>query len=160
MSALILKSANHLYKLFKVYLSLAIIGAIGVVVIELFLAKPIVLLFIFFSLSMFCIGAMLWVQVHKLSFERRSKELFEKLQSKPPKLPESLMLIILPRNAVGPILGDLTEDYHRLMNRHGYRSAATWYTIESMKIIFHATALHLGLNIWKSFARFKNKESS
>jgi hypothetical protein len=39
MSSLVLKSINHLYKLFKIYLTLALIGAVAVIAYEAFVSN-------------------------------------------------------------------------------------------------------------------------
>jgi len=155
MSALILKSANHIYKLLKVYLTLAIVGALIVIVVELFVAEPIILLGIFFGISLISTASILWVQAHKLNFEGRTNQKYER----PPKLPESLMLIVLPHSLAETILGDLRHDFYRLLRRHGRQSAVTWYTIQSLKILVNATALHFGLNVSGSLNRFLKKQS-
>jgi hypothetical protein len=74
MTALILKSATHMYKIFKVYLVLAVCGALGVVVVQALRAKPLVLLVALGSIA-FLVAAMLsGVQGHKFIFGPNSKK--------------------------------------------------------------------------------------
>jgi len=178
MSALILKSANHLYKLFKVYFALAIFGALGVVFVQLILLNPTVLFLVFLCITALFSFLMLAVRVHK-PFNIDLKEEIERLEIEvmklkaqeqelrqqteqilPPKLPESLMIVTLPSDIVEHVLGDLGFEFHRLMQRYGRRSAGVWYTFQSMTILVHATGLYFKLSASNSVTRFMKKSSS
>src|SRR5262249_13864054 len=69
MSALVLKSLNHLYKIFKVYLILALLGASAVVIYGLFVSKPLLVLIAFVGISLGAISAMLWFKARTSSFD-------------------------------------------------------------------------------------------
>lgn len=56
MSSVVLKSASHLYRIFKVYLTLGIIGALAVVTVELVIAKPLALIIGFIAFSFLLMG--------------------------------------------------------------------------------------------------------
>jgi len=158
MSALILRSAKHLYKLLKVYLTLALLGALAVIAVETVLAKPVLLIAAFMIVSSTSIVVLLWAQSQgtiprKLTQPRLQEE-------RPPKLPESLMVVSLPAELAEEIIGDLTEEFYRLRSKYGRYSAITWYTIESASVFIKATALHCGLGSGKSLTQFLKKQSS
>ena len=160
MSALILKSANHLYKIFKVYFALAIFGALGVIVVGLFLAKPIVLLGTFLVLTTLCIFSVLWAQAQQAHAEKRFFRMLRGGHPLPPKLPESLLLIMLPGDIAEPVIGDLSEEYFQLSRRYGRQSANSWYIMECIHLIFYSVGLHLRLIDTKDLARFLRKDTS
>jgi hypothetical protein len=71
MSVLVLRSINHLYKLFKVYLTLAILGAFAVVVYQLLLHKPLISILLILLLSITCLLTMVFrVSPLPMSFGR------------------------------------------------------------------------------------------
>jgi hypothetical protein len=161
MSELVLKSVNHLYRLFKVYSTLAILGALAVILAEIFIAKPVILFTGFVVVTFTLTVILIWVQS---SGRRRRKFIRKRLQElqdeRPPKLPESLMVMTLPAEIAEHIMGDLSEQFYHLRYKYGRYSAVGWYTIQSMSISVRATALHLGLNVGKSLTQFLKKESS
>ena len=59
MSVLLLKSINHLYRIFKVYLTLALLGASAVVIYGLFVSQPLLVLIAFMVMSLGAVAAMI-----------------------------------------------------------------------------------------------------
>lgn len=143
MSALILNSASHLYRILKVYLTLALLGASVVLIYGLFLSKPLLILITFLSLSLGAIATMLWFKVRTRSFDETEK--------KPPILPASLMALLLPTRIAGPLLGDLKEDFYRLNRKYGRKPAAAWYAVVSILVLFRALRLYATLRMRKVF---------
>ena len=84
MTALILKSANRLYKLCKVYATMALLGALTSIVGQIVLAEPIVLVAAFMVVSAASIIVLLSAQSQKLN-QPQSHELEHE---RPPILPE------------------------------------------------------------------------
>ena len=177
MSALILKSANHLYKIFKVYFALAIFGALAVIVVGLFLAKPIVLLGTGLVITTLCIVSVLWTQAQEAQTRKTLTRMLDSRHSprglrrewqvnlsdvyiSPPKLPESLLFMMLPRDMAEAVLGDLSEEYRLLSSRYGRQSANSWYVIECIYVIFYSVGLHLRLVDGKDLTRFLKKDSA
>jgi RNA polymerase sigma factor (sigma-70 family) len=72
MNALILKPINLLYKIFKVYLTIGILGALAVIVVEFVIEKPFAFLIFVIAVSFLLIGIMLWAQARKLEQTDRS----------------------------------------------------------------------------------------
>ena len=70
MNERILKFANRIYKIFKVYVALAVGGALCAVVVQLILAKPFAVLVAIGSILMTSI--LLWTQVHFRKRKARS----------------------------------------------------------------------------------------
>jgi hypothetical protein len=82
MSSLVLKSINHLCKLFKVYLTLALIGALAVIAYETFVSKPIGL----GTISALVMSTMLWVDGTPISFHV-ARRVQDDVVKKNPRLP-------------------------------------------------------------------------
>lgn len=160
MSALILKSANHLYKLVKVYSTMALLGALAVIVVEIVLAKPVVLIAVFVLASFASTVVLLLAQSQGRRHMELSQRGSQNLHEPPPKLPESLMAVALPAELADHVMGDLSEEFYRLRSKYGRYSAVTWYTIQSATIFVKATALHCGLSSRKSLTQFLKKQSS
>lgn len=158
MSALIVKSVNRLYKLFKVYTTLAVIGALMTILVEIIIAWPLVLIATFMVAAFASTVVLIWAQSSRRSLFQKH---WQKAQADcPPKLPESLMAASLPIEMADDILGDLACEFYRLRSRYSRSSAVTWYTIQSASIFIRATAMHLGLNRDKGLTQFLKKESS
>ena len=152
MSALIRKSANHLYKLFRVYSTLALVGALAAVVVQIVLAEPMVLVATLVVVTFASTLVLLSAQSHG----RSSNELRE---DNPPMFPESLMIVSLPSEIADQIIGDLRDDFHHLRSKYGRYSAVTWYTIQASTIFIKAAALHCGLSFGKSLKQVLTKPS-
>ncbi len=154
MSAFILKFANRLYKLFKVYSTIALLGALSVIVVGIVVEKPIILIAAFMIVSAASIIVLLWAQSYVRSdqnlIQQRSHELHDE---RPPILPESLMIVSLPSELAEDIIGDLREEFDHLRSKYGRYSAVTWYTIQSGTIFIKAAASHCGLTFGKSLTR-------
>jgi len=158
MNALIIKSANRLYKLFKVYTTLAILGALTTILVEIIIAWPLVLIVAVMVAAFASSVLLLWAQ----SRERHNGDLIQErpADERPPKLPESLMMASLPIGVADHIIGDLTREFYRLRANYGRSSAVTWYTIQSASMFIRATALHFGLSRDKNLTQFLKKGSS
>ena len=160
MSALILKSANRLYKLFKVYSIMALLGALAATVVQIVLAEPIVLIATLMVVTFASTLVLLHAQSHGRSrrklIQQRSHELQE---NGPPILPESLMIVSLPADIAEQIIEDLRNEFHHLQSKYGRCSAVTWYTIQSGTICIKAAALHCGFRFGKSLPELLNKPS-
>ena len=65
MNTFILKSANRLYKLFKVYATMALLGALAAIVVQIVLAEPIVLIAAFMVISAASIVILTWAQSYR-----------------------------------------------------------------------------------------------
>jgi hypothetical protein len=153
MSTLILKSANRLYKLFKVYSAMALLGALAAIVVQIVLAEPMVVLI---ATVMVVTTASILIMLHAQSHGRSRHELRE---DAPPILPESLMMVSLPADIADQIIGDLRDEFQHLRSKYGRYSAVTWYTIQSGTIFIKAAALHCGLTLGKSLTQFQTKQS-
>jgi hypothetical protein len=152
MNTLILKSANRLYKLFKVYATMALLGAVAAIVLQIVLAEPIVLIVAFMVISAASIIVLLWAQSHN---QKRS---FGLENERPPILPESLMIVSLPADIADQIMEDLSDEFCHLRSKYGRYSAVMWYTIQSGTIFIKAAALRCGLSYGKSLTLFPNKQ--
>jgi hypothetical protein len=152
MSALILKSANRLYKLLKVYSTMALLGALAAIVVQIVLAEPMILIVILVVVTF----ASTLVMLHAQSHGRSRQDL---KGDEPPILPESLMIVSLPADIADQIIEDLRDEFHHLRSKYGRYSAATWYTIQSGTIFIKAAALHCGLSFGKSLTQFLTKPS-
>ena len=86
MSSLVLKSINHLYKLFKIYLTLALIGALAVIAYEVFVFKPLVILIGLGTISALVMSIMLWVGGTPISFHV-ARRVVDDVVKKNPHLP-------------------------------------------------------------------------
>ena len=86
MSALVVKSVNHLYKIFKVYFTLALIGALAVIAYEIFVSKPIVILIGFSIIGALVVSGMLWVEGIPISFHV-AKRVVDDVFKKNPRFP-------------------------------------------------------------------------
>jgi len=151
MSALILKSANHLLRIFKVYVTLAILGALALIAIEIVIAKPLALLIPVLIIGFLLSNILIWAEVSERDFrDEQKKRAMGADRVEPPKLPESLMALVLPARLREPIIGDLAEEFRHLL-RFGRRSAATWYFLSSSRIIFRVTVLSFTLRTAKIF---------
>lgn len=150
MSSVVLKSASHLYRIFKVYLTLGIIGALAVVTVELVIAKPLALIIGFIAFSFLLMGVLLLAEARKLKTSQSFQILQRRLPKKqPPKLPESLMAVLLPANLMEPILGDFHQEFAELNSKYGRRSAVAWYYTIAMRTVLHVTALYFTLRASK-----------
>ncbi|HEX6648486.1 MAG TPA: hypothetical protein VF075_03070 [Pyrinomonadaceae bacterium] len=140
MSALILKSANHIYKIFKVYLAMAVCGALSVVFVATILTKPLTLLVAIGSISFLMVGILLWVQVRKFTvgpnLDARSLK-----TRKPPKLAESIIAIALPASKREVVIGDLREQFTNLEAKYGRISASSWYVLQTTLFFFNLTPI-------------------
>lgn len=152
MNALILKFANRLYQLFKVYSIIALLGALAAIVIQIVLAEPMVLIAALMVVIFASTLVLLWAQR-----DRRSHEL---QGERPPMLPESLMIVSLPGDIADQIIADLRDEFYHLRSKYGRYSAVIWYTVQSGTIFIKAAALHCGLSYGKSLTQFLNKQSS
>lgn len=158
MNALVIKSVKRLYKLFKIYTTLAIIGALTTLLVEIIIAWPLVLIATVTVAAFASSVLLLWAQSRG---NNRGELIPERLGDRhPPKLPESLMMVSLPIDIADQIIGDLTHEFYRLRSKYGRSSAITWYTIQSASVFIRATAMHVGLIRHKSFSQFLNKEIS
>jgi hypothetical protein len=82
MSALILKSVSHLYKIFKVYLMLAVLGALAVIAYEVLLSRSLNISAILFSV--FCLGLwMLWLSEIHITFGRAKPDAEDSVKKYP-----------------------------------------------------------------------------
>lgn len=158
MNALIIKSANRLYKLFKVYTIMAVIGALTTILVEIIIAWPLILIATVMVVAFASSLLLLWAQ----SRGKHSGDLIPERfgDERPPKLPESLMIASLPIEIADQIIGDVTHEFYRLRSKYGRASAITWYTIQSASVFIRATGMHLGLSRKKGLSQFLNKESS
>jgi hypothetical protein len=146
MSSQILKSVSHLYRIFKVYLTIALLGASAVIAYGLLISKPMFILSTFIGLSALLTMILIWFQTKTLSFGRNS------VDKEPPKLPESVMAVILPVDKRELIIGDLNEEFSHLERKYGRRSAATWYAIQSMRVVLHISVTYITFNRTKRVA--------
>ena len=159
MSALILKSANRLYKLFKIYSTMALLGAVAAIVVQIVLAVPMVLIAVLMVVTSASTLVLLSAQSHG-RFRRKLIQRSHELQEhEPPILPESLMIVSLPADIADQIIEDLRGEFHHLQAKYGRYSAVTWYTIQSGTIFIKAAALHCGLSFGKSLTQLPNKPS-
>ena len=62
MSAVFLKSVNHVYQIFKVYLTVALCGALGVLFVQIILVTPMPLLVAICGGIVLMIAFLLWFQ--------------------------------------------------------------------------------------------------
>jgi hypothetical protein len=141
MSAFILKFLSRLYKLLKVYSTIAVLGALAGLVVGIVIEKPIVLIGAVMVVSAASTMVLLLAQSHR----RADQKLIQ-----PPILPESLMIVLLPSEFAEDIIGDLREEFDHLRSKYGRYSAVTWYTIQSTTISIKAVAFHCGLSFGKS----------
>lgn len=151
MSVLILKFVSRLYKLLKIYSTIALVGALGGIVIGSIVEKPIVLVAPFIVVSAASMIVLLMAQSH----ERPGHSLLqhqphELRNERPPILLESLLIVSLPSELAGGMIGDLGEEFSHLRSKYGRYSAVTWYTVQSWTIFVKAMAFHLGLSFGKS----------
>jgi|SRR5215213_9289660 len=161
MSALLLKFANRLYKLLKVYSTMALLGALAVIVVQIVFEKPIVLIAAFMVVSAASTIVLLWAQSHERSSQKLVHQRTHELQDeRPPILPESLMIVSLPGNIAEQIIGDLRDEFYHLRSKYGRYSAVIWYTMQCGTIFIKAAALHCGLSYGKSLTQFQKKRSS
>lgn len=137
MSALVLKSVSHLYRIFRVYLALAILGAFSVLAYELLISKPLGILLFFISFSFVLAGILLWYQAKTSSLGRTLED------KKPPQLPESLMWVMLPADQREVIIGDLNKVFFNLRFKYGALSAAIWYALQSTKLVSRSIPIHI-----------------
>jgi hypothetical protein len=128
----VIKSFQHLYKLFKIYLSIAVLGGFIAVVYGFLAMYPtipyyvtiiVILLFIF----------------KKVVIDQRRTRLHAKLIAEnrnivwsPPPSAEYLLLLLLPKNIAVNLIGDLNERYQyitetNLKRRTGIFFANFWY---------------------------------
>lgn len=141
MSALVHRSVSHLYRIFKVYLALAILGAFFVLAYQLLISKPLGILFSFIGFSLVLAGILLWYQAKTASMARILAD------RRPPQLPESLMNAMLPVGQRELIISDLNKVFFDLQLKYGRRSAAIWYAIQSTKVVLSSIPSHLGVAI-------------
>jgi hypothetical protein len=151
MSALLLNFSKRLYKLLKVYSTMALLGALAVIVVGIVLAKPMVLIAALMVVIFASTLVLLWAQT-----DRRPQGAQDE---RPPMLPESLMIVSLPGDIADQIIGDLTDEFYHLRSKYGRYSAVIWYTVQSGTIFIKAAALHCGLSYGKSLTQFLNKQS-
>jgi len=158
MNTLIVKSGNRLYKLFKVYTTLAVIGALATILVEIIVAQPLVLIAPFIIAAFASSVVLLWAQSrgkHNRDFIRKGLA-----NERPPKLPESLMMVSLPIEIADLIMADLTGEFSRLRSKYGRTSAVSWYTIQSASIFLRVTAFHFGIHREKNLTQFLKKGTS
>ena len=156
MRLLMLKFLRRLYTLFKFYSTMALLGALAVIVVGIVVEKPIVLIAVFMVVSVATMMVLLLAQSHQ------RPQRWDGLQGeRPPILPESLMIVSLPSELTEDIIGELREEFDHLRSKYGRYSAITWYTIQSWSIFIKAVAFHCGLRFGKSLTRqrlfFKNR---
>lgn len=145
MSALMLKFLSRLCTLFKFYSTMALLGAIGGIVVGIVVEKPVVLIAAFIVVTAATMMVLLLAQSH------RNPQRLDELQGEmPPILPESLMIVSLPSELADDIIGDLREEFDHLRSKYGRYSAVTWYTIQSWTVFIKAVAFHCGLSFGKS----------
>ena len=130
MNTLIIKSAHHVYKIFKIYVAIGVYGVLSVLVVGLILAKPLELLISLGSLAFLMAGLLLWVQSKKFTvgLEKRFSRMHIR---RPPKLPESIMAIAVPASEREEVIGDLREQFGNLDKKYGRMSATAWYVIQT-----------------------------
>ena len=145
MSAFMLKFLSRLYKLFKFYSTMALLGAIAGIVVGIVEEEPVVLI----AALMVVIAATMIVLLSAES-HRRSQRSHGLPGERPPILPESLMIVSLPSEVADDIIGDLREEFDHLRSKYGRYSAVTWYTIQSWTVFIKAVAFHCGLSFGKS----------
>lgn len=142
MSALILKSVNHVYRIFKVYLTLALCGILAVIGVELVLSNPLALVISVIAIISLLMGILLWVQAHKLRFSINLNERFRTPhRTEPPKLPESVMAVAVPASEREVIIGDLREQFWNLDKKYGKASATTWYIVQTALFVCHLSTI-------------------
>lgn len=145
MSAFMLKFLRRLYTLFKFYSTMALLGALTVIVVGIVVEKPVVLIAAFMVVLAATIMVRLLAQSHLRP--QRSHGL---PSESPPILPESLLIVSLPSELADDIIGDLREEFDHLRSKYGRYSAVTWYTIQSWTVFIKAVAFHCGLSLGKS----------
>lgn len=153
MSALMLKFVSRLYKLFKFYSAMALLGALGGIVVGIVVEKPIVLIAAFIVVSAASMIALLVAQSHRRDDHKVIQP--QSHDERPPMFPESLMIVSLPSELAEGIIEDLREEFHHLRSKYGRYSAVTWYTIQSWTIFIKALAFHCGLSFGKSLTSGK-----
>jgi len=160
MSALIVKSANRLFNIFKVYLGLALFGALAVTLIELIIAKPSAFLVGFIVISFLFMGILLWYQTDKLTLKLVVEREIRKIRKRePPRLAESLITLVLPVRLRDEILADLRHEFNHLL-RFGRRSAEAWYFVTAARIVLKITLLSITLRTSEVFIKeIVNRES-
>lgn len=145
MSSLMLKFLRRLYTLFKFYSTMALLGALAVIVVGIVIEKPVVLIAALIVVSVATMMVLLLAQSH------RRPQRWDGLQGeRPPMLPESLMIVSLPSELSDDIIYDLRQEFDHLRSKYGRYSAVTWYTIQSWSIFIKAVAFHCGLSFGKS----------
>ena len=138
MSALILRSINHAYKIFKVYLTIATCGVLGVILVSIVLAKPMALLVGIGTFIFLMMGILLWVQTSKFAFSPNLEKRFSNIHTpRPPRLPESIMAIAVPATEREVVIGDLREEFGSLDKKYGRASATAWYVIQATLFVFN-----------------------
>ncbi len=145
MSALILKFVNRLYKIFKVYLALAIFGALAVVGNILLNHRPLIPYAILAGFQ-FLIIMMLLIA------ERKVFDLNEVGEDVPPKFPRLFMVITLPTNISESIIPDLNEEFYHLLSKYGRKSAAIWYSFQSMMLVLRLSTIQMTIGKTKRVA--------
>jgi hypothetical protein len=146
MSRLLLKFLRRLYTLFKFYSALALLGALGGLVVGIVVEKPVVLLAVLTVVTAAIMMVLLMAQ------SRRQQQSHGLQGEIPPALPESLMIVSLPSELADDIVGDLRQEFGHLRSKYGRYSAITWYTIQSWSIFMKAVAFHCGLSFGKSLS--------
>jgi hypothetical protein len=155
MSVLILKFVSRLYKLLKIYSTIALLGALGGIVVGITVEKPIVLVLVapFIVVSAASMIVLLMARSHERPGQSLLQHQPHELQNeRPPILLESLLIVSLPSELAGNMIGDLGEEFDHLRSKYGRYSAVTWYTVQSWTIFVKAMAFHLGLSFGKSLA--------
>ena len=151
MSVLMMKFVSRLYKLLKIYSTIAVLGAVAGIIVGIVVEKPLVLVAVFMVVSAACMLVLLLAQSYGRTDQKLIQERSHELKdNRPPMLPESLMIVSLPSELADDIIGDLREEFNHLRSKYGRYSAITWYTIQSWTIFIKAVAFHCGLNFGKS----------
>jgi hypothetical protein len=151
MSVLILKFMSRLYKLLKIYSTIALLGALGGIVIGSIVEKPIVIFAAFMVVTVASMIVLLMAQSHKRPGQSLIHHQPHELQNeRPPILSESLLIVSLPSELAGDMIGDMREEFDHLRSKYGRYSAVTWYAVQSWTIFVKAMAFHCGLSFGKS----------
>lgn len=148
MNILVRKSLSHLYRVFKVYLSLGIFGALAVIAYGVIVSEPLVVLISLISVGLLAIIVLLWFQATTASVNGDTND------KQPPKLPEAFMTLMLPTR-FEPLIRDLRREFTRLVLKYGRVSAATWYAVQSLSVIIRTIPLELTSGIAKRFVATK-----
>ena|ERR1700720_3690049 len=125
MSATILKPFNHLYKLFKIYLALSLLGVLLVLTYGVFSRYP-------------DLGAILMTASIVVYFGTKMIQRVLRVRAEPPFYAEFILYLCLPSEAREAIIGDLTEAYYRMVERHDRSSlqVAVWFWRQVMLSIW------------------------